>query len=151
MKKKWIITIGLVGILLMGGIVACKHGCHPGGFDEFDLDAITGRIESRLDLTEDQKTKLDTVAAEIMEKAKEMHADRDARLKELADVVRQDSIDTAVVDGMIDQKMVQMREMVDFVVERLVALHGELTPEQRERIATHIEAHANEGCRFGFR
>ena len=151
MQKKWIITIGMVGLLLMGGTVACKHGCHPGGFDKFDLDAVTGRIASKLDLTEDQKTKLDTMAAEIMEEAKARHADKAARLKELADVVRRDSIDKAAVDETIDQKMADMREMVDFVAERLIAFHGELTPEQREKIATRIEERADKGCAFGFR
>jgi hypothetical protein len=52
---------------------------------------------------------------------------------------------------MIDQKMNQMREMADFAVERLIAFHGTLTPEQREKIATRIEEHGEGGCRFGFR
>lgn len=151
MQKKWIITIGVVGILLMGGIAACKQGCHSGGFDQFDLEAVTNRIASRLDLTESQKAQFEQMAGEIMTKAKAMHADRDANHQKLADLVRQDAVDKTVVDALIDQKMVQMRDMADFVVERMIAFHGTLNPEQREKIAMHIEEHAEEGCRFGFR
>ena len=136
---------------MVGGIAACKHGSHPCGFDEFDLAAVTNRIASRLDLNESQKEQLEQMAGEIMEQAKAMHADRETHRQQLADLIRQDTIDEAVVDEMIDQKMMQMREMADFVEERLIAFHGMLTPEQRETIATRIEEHESDGCRFGFR
>ena len=151
MKKKWIIIIGIVGILLTSGVVACHRGCHPGGFDEFDLAAATNRIASRLDLSDSQKAQLERIAGEIMAKAKALHADRDSHCQQLADLIRQDTIDKEEVDGMIDQKMAQMREMADFALERLIVFHGTLTPEQREKIASRIEEHASDGCRFGFR
>ena len=151
MNKKWIIIIGIIGILLIGGIGACRHSCHPGGFDEFDLQAITNRVASRLDLTDSQAAEFEKMAGEVMEKAKTMHAQRDAFRQELAALVRQDDIDKAVVDEMVEQKMVKMREMADFVTDRLVTFHGTLTPEQRENIATRIEEHDSGRCRFGFR
>ena len=151
MKKKWIIIVGIIGILLIGGIGACKHGCHPGGFDVFDLQAITNRVASRLDLTDSQKAEFEKMAGEVMEKAKTMHAQRDAFRQELAELVRQEDIDKAVVDEMVEQKMVKMREMADFVTERLITFHGTLTPEQREKIATRIEENDQDRCRFGFR
>ncbi|WP_419661557.1 hypothetical protein Dvar_19910 [Desulfosarcina variabilis str. Montpellier] len=151
MKKKWIIIVGIIGILLIGGIGACRLGCHPGGFDEFDLEAITNRVGSRLDLTESQKTEFERMAGEVTEKAKTMHAQRDAFREELAELVRQDDIDKAVVDEMIEQKMVKMREMADFVTERLITFHSTLTSEQREKIATRIEEQDSDRCRFGLR
>ena len=147
MKKKWIIIIGIVGVLLIGGIAACKHGCRPGGFDEFDMAAVTNRIASRLDLTEPQKAELEQIAGAFMGKAKAMHADRDAHRQELADMIRQDAIDKTAVENIIDQEMVQIREMADFMIDRLIAFHGTLTSEQREKIATRIEEHAAGDCR----
>lgn len=52
MKKSGKIVISLCALFLIGGVAACKHGHHPGGFDEFDPAAATHRIASRLDLTE---------------------------------------------------------------------------------------------------
>lgn len=152
MKKKsvWIV-VTLCTLFLIGGVAACKHRHHPGGFDEFDLAAITDRIASRLDLTESQKADLKQIAREIAEKAKAMHANPETRYQELADLIRQDAIASDVVDEIIAEKMKSMQQMADFAAERLIAFHGSLTPEQREMIAVRIESRSSGGCRFGFR
>ena len=152
MKKTTVIIVITLSVLfLIGGVAACKHGHRPGGFDEFDLAAVTNRIASRLDLTESQQADLEQMAGEIAEKAKGMHADHASRRQEIADLIRQGTLDRDVVDGLIDDKMARVREMADFAAERLIDFHGTLTPEQREKIATHIENHSSDGCRFGFR
>ena len=152
MKKKTVmIIITLCTFLLIGGVAACRHGHHPGGFDEFDLAAATDRIASRLDLTESQKADLEQIAREIAEKAKTMRADHETRRQEMAKLIRQDAIGRDVVDGLIAEKIEHIREMADYAAERLIAFHGTLTPEQRELIAAHIENRSSGGCRFGFR
>jgi len=152
MKKSTVIIVSTLSVLfLIGGVAACKHGHRPGGFDEFDLAAATNRIASRLDLTESQKSDLEQIAGEIAEKAKAMHADRENRHQELANLIRQDAIGRDVVDGLIDDKLARVREMADFAAPRLIAFHGTLTPEQREKIAAHIEDRLSNGCRFGWR
>jgi Spy/CpxP family protein refolding chaperone len=150
-QKSRMIVITLCALFLIGGVAACKHGHHPGGFDEFDLAAATDRIASRLDLTESQAAGLKQIAGEIAEKAKAMHADHASRHQDLANLIRQDAIDQNTVDGLITDKMERLREMADFAAERLIAFHATLTPEQRETIATHIENRSSDGCRFGFR
>ena len=150
MKRRTVVTIVILSALfLTAGVTACKHGHRPGGFDEFDLAAATDRIAHRLDLTESQKADLKQISTEIAAKAKGLHAEREDRLQEFADLIRQDRIDQDTVDRMIAAKMEKMREMVDFAVPRLIAFHETLTPEQKDKIAVHIEDHAAEGCRFG--
>ena len=150
-KQHVVIVMALVTFLFVGGVAACKHGHHPGGFDEFDLAAATNRIASRLDLTESQKAELDQMAGEFAERVQAMHAERESRRQELADLVRQESIDRTLVDQRIAEKLEKINEMADFAADRLIAFHGTLTPEQREKIAAHIESRASGGCRFGFR
>ena len=150
-KTTIIIVITLSTLFLIGGVVACKHGFRFGGFDEFDLAAVTNRIASRLDLTESQKADLEQITGEIAEKAKGMHADHASRRQEIADLVRQDTVGKDVVDGLVDDKLARVREMAHFAAERLIAFHGTLTPEQREKIAAHIEDRSSGGCRFGWR
>jgi Spy/CpxP family protein refolding chaperone len=150
-KRTLFITATLTTLFIALGLAACKRGCHPGGFDEFDLAAVTDRISARLDLTEAQKADLEQIAGEIADKARAMHAGREQRLQGLADMVRQDVIDRDGVGRRIDQKILQFKEMADFVSERLITFHETLTPEQREKIAERIEECASGGCRFDWR
>jgi protein CpxP len=143
--------VAVLSFFVIGGLAACKHRHGSCGFDEFDLEAAINRIASRLDLTETQKADLDQKAREVAEKAKFLQADRETRHQELANLIRQESIDQEEVDARINARMEKMKEMADFVSVRLVAFHSTLTPEQREKIAARVEEHASEGCRFGFR
>lgn len=49
---------------------------------------------------------------------------------------------------MITDKMEKMEDLAAFATDRLLAFHATLTPEQREKIAVHIEEHASSkrGC-----
>ena len=79
---------------------------------------------------------------EIAAKAREMHADRETRHQELADLVRQDTISRETVDRKMTEKFDQMKDLADLAADRLIAFHATLTPEQREKVAEHIEEHA---------
>lgn len=148
MKKRNVLIITLLSMFMATGVVACKHGHHPRGFDEFDLEAAVNRIASRLDLDESQKADLKKITTEIAAKAKEMHADREAHHKELADLVRQETVSRDTVDQMIADKFEKMQTMADFAADRLIAFHETLTPEQREKVARHIEERSADRCRF---
>lgn len=142
MKKRIFIISTLFSVLLVSGLAACKHGRHYSGFDEFDQQAVVNRVASRLDLSESQKSDLQDIVGEIAARAKALHADRQARHKELADLVRQETVSRETVDRMVAEKFDRMKELADLAADRLVAFHATLTPEQREKLATHIEDHA---------
>jgi len=148
MKKRNVIIITLTSLFLATGYAACRHGYHR-GFDEYDIEAVTNRIAARLDLTDTQKADLKVLTTEIAGKVKEMHADRENRHQEVADLVRQETISRDTVDQMIAERIMEnMQELAAFATERLLAFHATLTPEQREKIAVHIEEHASSKHRF---
>ena len=147
MKKRNIVIVTLTSLFLATGFAACRHGYHR-GFDEYDMEAATNRIAARLDLNDAQKADLKSIAIEIAAKVKDMRADREARHQELADLVRQETISRDTVDRMITDKLEQMEELAAFATERLLAFHATLTPEQREKIAVHLEEHASSKSRF---
>jgi uncharacterized membrane protein len=142
MKKRIAIISVLSSLVIFTGLAACRHGHNAGGFDQFDLQAATNRIASRLDLSEFQKSELERILSEIAAKAKQLRADHQARHQELADLVRQEAIDPEVVDNRITERFDSMRELVDYAAERLIVFHATLTPEQREKAAEEIENHA---------
>jgi protein CpxP len=152
MMRRKVLWITVVVAMATLGLASCKHDRHAGGFDRFDLEAAVNRAAARVDLDENQKADLSRIAEEIADKAKSMHAERETRLRELADLVRQPSVSREIVDLMVAEKMAKLQEMADFTAERLIAFHATLSEEQREKIAGLIEAHAEQkGCRFSLR
>ncbi len=143
MKKRIALISTLISILLVSGLAACKHGRHCSGFDEFDQQAVVNRVASRLDLTASQKAELQDIVSEFAARAKALHADRQARHQELADLVRQETVTRETVDRMVTEKFDRLKELADLAADRLIAFHATLTPEQREKLAAHIEDHAD--------
>jgi protein CpxP len=141
MSKRRIFFATLFSLFLVAGVGACRHGHFGGGFDEFDQAAVAGRIASRLNLSDSQKTELQGIIAEIATKAKQLHADRADRQQALADLMRQETISRETVDRMIAEKFERIKTLADFAADRLLAFHATLTPEQREKAAQEIEAH----------
>jgi Spy/CpxP family protein refolding chaperone len=142
MKKRIALISIFSSFVLLTGLTACRHGHHHGGIDEFDLEAASKRIAYRLDLSESQKTQLQAIMTEIANEAKQMRADRETRHRELADLVRRESIEPEAVDRIIAEKFDQMQALADLAADRLIGFHATLTPEQREKVAGHIEEHA---------
>ena len=141
MKKRIVLIGTLFSVLLVSGLAACKHGGHFNGFDEFDQEAVVNRVASRLDFNDSQKAEFRAIVNEFAARAKALHADRQARHRELADLVRQETVSRETVDHMIAEKFDRMKELADLAADRLVAFHTTLTPEQREKLAAHIEDH----------
>ncbi len=72
MRKRNVIFIILSSLFMTTGFTACRHGHHPGGFDEFEIEAATSRIASKLDLDQAQKAELEEIAVEIAARTKEI-------------------------------------------------------------------------------
>jgi len=142
MKKSMILISTILSILLVSGLTACKRGRHFNGFDEFDQQAVVNRVASRLDLSGSQKAELQDIVGEFAARAKALHADRQAHHREMADLVRQETVSRETVDRMVAEKFDRMKELVDLAADRLIAFHATLSPEQREKLAALIEAHA---------
>jgi Spy/CpxP family protein refolding chaperone len=142
MKKRNILISTLFSVMLVTGLAACKHGRSCGSFDEFDRQAVVNRVASHLDLSESQKAELQDIVGEFADRVKALHADRQAHHRELADLVRQETVSRQTVDRMVAEKLDRMKELADLAADRLIAFHATLTPGQREKLAAHIEAHA---------
>jgi Spy/CpxP family protein refolding chaperone len=148
MKKRFIRGAVAVSLLvIVTSVIACRH--HSGrGFDKFALEAMNKRIASELDLNESQHASLEAITAEFKAKMTEIHAGSKERRIQAADLIRQDVIDRVAVDQMIAERRDKILELADLAVDRLIAFHAVLTPEQREKIADHIKSRVDKKCRF---
>jgi len=126
----------LIGMLISG--VALFSGCrrHSHGHKaEFMVDYIS----ETLDLNESQQAQLDQIKDELMEKAQQMHADKESMHAELVAQLRSEEIDQMRVKAVIAEHRAQMDEILDLVVLRLSEFHKTLTPEQKEKLIAKIE------------
>ncbi len=131
-RKKGIIAfaVTLVSSLLL--FTACKEH-HPKG--AFMLDYFT----EALDLSAEQQESLTEIRTEIMEKVEAMHEDKAQMRETLKEQLTAETIDKEVVRGLIADHRSRMDEVIDLAVDRLAAFHGELTPEQRDKLTAKLE------------
>jgi len=135
MKKKTA-TISLVGILISGILIftGCKHHGHHRGA-EFMADYV-GEV---LNLDDSQKEMLDSIKEEFMEKAREMHAGKAAMKEVLMAQLEKEQMEKEELQKLIDQHRAHMDDMVDLGLDRLIAFHQTLTPDQKAKLIKKLE------------
>jgi periplasmic protein CpxP/Spy len=128
--------IFLVGILIssLGFFSGCRRSSYADKA-EFMVDYIS----ETLDLNEIQQAKLNQIKDELMEKVRQMHADRASIREELLAQLRSEEIDQARVRAMIAERRAQMDAIIDLLVTRLAEFHKTLTQEQKDKLFAKIE------------
>jgi Spy/CpxP family protein refolding chaperone len=135
MVKKGL-TIALICVFISGALVftGCRSHSHQGKV-EFMVDYIA----ETLDLTDPQREQLDGIKEEFMDKAKEMHAQKEAMHAEFMAELRKEEISRENLNDLIAQKRANMDEFINLAVARLVEFHKTLSTEQREKLVAKIE------------
>jgi Spy/CpxP family protein refolding chaperone len=126
----------LIALLVFG--VAVFTGCRQHSYSrkaEFMEDYIT----EALDLNESQQAQLNQIKEELIDKARQMHANKESMHEELVAQLRSEEIDQVHVKAMIAEHRAQMDEIIDLMVVRLADFHKSLTPEQRDKLVAKIE------------
>ena len=145
MLRKTIITGSIIVLSLsLLTFAGCRHRGHHGGA-AFMIDYLS----EALDLNESQQAQLDEIKEEMFAKAKEVHAKKRAQHDEFMALITSEQIDPVQLKAMVAEHRAQMDEVVDMGIDRVVAFHSTLTPEQKEKLATKIEKfHRFHGRRF---
>ncbi|CAB1060813.1 hypothetical protein D1BOALGB6SA_5580 [Olavius sp. associated proteobacterium Delta 1] len=128
--------IAMIALLIAGvtGLSGCRRHSHAHKA-EFMVDYIT----ETLDLTESQQEQLKQIKDELMEKAQQMHTNKESMHEELVAQLRGEEIDKVRVKSMVAEHRDQMDEIIDLIVDRLAEFHKTLTPEQKEKLVAKIE------------
>jgi Spy/CpxP family protein refolding chaperone len=135
MAKKGLYIL-LITMLIVG--VAGFNGCRRHSSAQ-KAAFMVDYISETLDLSESQQAQLNRIKAELLKKARQMHADKDSMREELIAQLRSEEIDQALVKAKIAEHRVQMDEIIDLIVVRLAEFHKTLTPEQKEKLIAKIE------------
>ena len=135
MLKKGL-TISMIALLIAGiaGFTGCRRHSHAHKA-EFMVDYIS----ETLDLTDSQQAQLSQIKDELMDKARQMHDDKESMHAELVAQLRSAEIDQELVKAKIAQHRAQMDDIIDFLVAQLAEFHQTLTAEQKEKLVAKIE------------
>jgi protein CpxP len=96
-------------------------------------------IAKRLNLDEQQKTKLEAVHEAMQQAREEVKKERAELFDEIVAQVKSDQLDQAKVLQMFEQRQAAMRQVAPQVIARIAELHATLTPEQKTKIVEHLE------------
>jgi len=135
MLKKGLYT-SIIVLLIAGvaGFSGCRRHSHAHKA-EFMVDYVS----ETLDLNESQQEQLNQIKDELLEKAQQMHANKESMREELMVQLRSEEVDKEQVKSMIAEHRVQMDEIIDLLVDRLAEFHKTLTPEQKEKLVAKIQ------------
>lgn len=141
--KKILLGIFILSFVLFGaaGITVAQkvHHMKKEFGDKGPLFFLLEKVTKDLDLSADQKTKLEDLRKEIKTKMETKKDKRHEGMEELEKAFRQDKFDVAALDAMEQQREADRKEMRAFFKEELVKFHDILTPEQREKAADKMK------------
>ena len=144
-SRKTIITIMVFGLLFLA---ACspRHSYHfygPSKFRSPDkrLEWLKAEIADRLELNENQKTRLDEITNDLLESGKEMHTIRASIRDTVLTELRKNEIDKENLIQVFSENRAKFDDMISMFADRLVEFHQILRPEQRAKLVAEIEKH----------
>jgi Spy/CpxP family protein refolding chaperone len=127
-------------LFLMGTAALTVAGGHHHEFDPHKkADKIVARLEKELKLSKEQKVQVHKLAHEVADRFKELHAKGPEMHGGFVKQLRSGSVDTAALNKEMAERDARARERHALLIGKFAELHAILTPEQREKLAKHME------------
>ncbi len=138
-----LIASSVVAALALGGVaLAGPHRGRGGGGGGMGFGFRLMKIVRHLDLTEEQEVKAVRLRHQLKTEMKAMKGDREQTMKTVAAELKKPTPDAAKLHGIADQMITRMGKMTHATIDKFLELHATFTPEQREKLGTHLERRA---------
>ena len=123
--------------------VGCgRRGYHSTVEDSKErMEWFSGKIADRLDLSANQKSRVEELLTELHDKRGEGRQWHQSVRQEMLALVRQEQVDQEDINRVVEPVRQHMEEIVAFAGDRIIEFHALLTPAQREKLAKEIEDH----------
>ncbi len=135
LKKGLYLTLIAFLLISIAGFAGCRRHS-PYQKAEFMVDYVS----ETLDLNASQKTHLDQIKEELLEKGVQLRADKATMHSELITQLRSEEIDQDRLKSMFTTHKVKMEEVIDLAIVKLAEFHKTLSPEQREKLVAKLES-----------
>jgi Spy/CpxP family protein refolding chaperone len=127
------------GAILFSG--CHRNHCGWGSSPEKKADRIAKHIAKELDLTAEQRTKLDKIKADILARKGEFTAVHAGLRETLLGQIRAAAVDTSKLNAGLDDREAKIKELRGFMVAEFAEFHAMLDSTQREKLASKLEKH----------
>ncbi len=154
MKRKTVIggLAALAAMVIVGGVGAtamAKGGHYYHGYRDGGAPGVMVEwLAEKLDLTDEQKAKLEPLKKKAIERRKEMRASHEAIHKEIMTQLAADTVDKARLAELAKMKEAEFAKTANMAVDGFAEFHALLTPEQRKSLVAKMEDKRK--CRDGF-
>lgn len=147
MKRKRMVAVCVSAAAVIFAMVGCGHQKFWNHEDSPEARAawVVKKVSDRLDLNPQQQEELNRISKEVMARRDEIRASREQSRQQVLAMVRSDAINRAELERLVNEKKAQIEEMIPFFMDKALAFHAMLTPEQRETLAAEIENHHSRG------
>jgi periplasmic protein CpxP/Spy len=95
-------------------------------------------IAKRLNLNEQQKTKLQAVHEAMHQAREQFHKERAVLFDEIVAQIQSERLDETKVLQLLEQRQALMSQVAPQVVAKVAELHASLTPEQKAKAVEHL-------------
>jgi periplasmic protein CpxP/Spy len=127
------------GALFLAG---CRgRHCGWNSSPEEKANHISKKIAKELDLTADQKSKLDKIKGDILARKADFSALHAGLQQTLLGQIRSASVDQAKLNQGLEDREAKMKDLRGFMVAEFAEFHAMLNPDQREKLASKLERH----------
>ena len=137
LSKRAIIVI-TSGVLLIGGVAACKHKMHSASPEERG-EWVVEKVSKELELNDNQRVKLVAVKDELLDVRKTMRGDRQQARTEVLAMLKQPTLDREKMNAMISQKMATINTRSPAIVDAIGNFYDSLDDSQRAELSEFIE------------
>ena len=135
--KRAIIVI-TSGVLLIGGVAACKHKMHSASAEERG-EWVVEKVSEKLELNDNQRVKLVAVKDEFLDMRKTIRSDRTQTRAEVLDMLKQPTLDREKMNAIVSQKIATINARSPAIVDAIGNFFDSLDDSQRAELSEFIE------------
>jgi Spy/CpxP family protein refolding chaperone len=142
----------ILGVITLAGLVsafgyarhhmpAFAYARHHGGWvsPEKKADWLVEITAKELNLSADQKTKLNGIKDEILTKMQGFKGMREGVRDEILSQIKNQNVDQVKLNQLFGEKEAQFKEMRTFLIAKFTEFHDLLTPEQRTKLVEELD------------
>lgn len=130
MKK---FSLLICSILTLGFFTSCNKS------PEQKVEYMVEKVESKLDLTEEQTKQLKAIATKGLEKYKAHKEYRQETFTKAKDLVLSESISETQVKDLMQKHKDRKEEILNELLPEILEFHQSLSPEQKQKVAKFME------------